>query len=329
MIIRPTALLAGLSVAVTLLVAPGAAYAADTTTDLTATEMAAALKTVGAASAKAAAQGWNSRSVSTGDEGTDVETTAYDPARKVYATHRGDAGTTGTDWVVVSGRGSYSSLTEPVDRSAMAMIGRPKVRWVLQGDTKADAAGTSRQDPLAPWGVNEPVFSRNAGTKVTHDDGSAEYAAAGRSTGFDVTWRVNAAGVLTATTLTFEDQTLNLSFGYGEQKLTAPAAAVSVDYATYRKALVYLDMPADVKNAAVQGASAARKAAKGGKVKVATVRNRVREQAWESNYKSGVKVVKVKNVTGGAKVWATNPWTKKTVAYTVKASGRKVTVRKV
>ena len=58
---------------------------------------------------------------------------------------------------------------------------------------------------------------------------------------------------------------------------------------------------------------------------VSSVRKHVRRQATTFNASVKVKMVKVADVRGGVLVSATNPWTGKTVDYTVKASDRKAT----
>lgn len=110
--------------------------------------------------------------------------------------------------------------------------------------------------------------------------------------------------------------------------MTLPSAAVTVDAATLAKAKAYLTMPASVKKAATKGASHTRTAAKGKKVKVASLRKIVRQDAAAVNKALGVTLVKTKNIAGGIRVYATNPWTHKTVAYTVKASKKKVIIKK-
>jgi hypothetical protein len=85
-------------------------------------------------------------------------------------------------------------------------------------------------------------------------------------------------------------------------------------------------MPACVRNVAHQGAAHTRRAAKGGTVNVASLRTIVHRDAAAFNSSAKVNMLKVSNISGGTRVSATNPWTHKTVSYTVKASGSKVVV---
>ena len=78
----------------------------------------------------------------------------------------------------------------------------------------------------------------------------------------------------------------------------------------------------------MDGAADTRRAANGGTVKVTNLRKQVRHDESKFNNAAQVNMVKAKDLTGGARVYATNPWTRQTVSYTVRASGRKVVVRK-
>jgi hypothetical protein len=53
----------------------------------------------------------------------------------------------------------------------------------------------------------------------------------------------------------------------------------------------------------------------------------VRGEVSAFNTKAQLRMIKVTDVRRGVRVYATNPWTHKTVSYTVKASGKKVVVR--
>jgi hypothetical protein len=61
-------------------------------------------------------------------------------------------------------------------------------------------------------------------------------------------------------------------------------------------------------------------------VSVSSVRKAVRSEATGIDKLLKVTMVRVTDIAGGARVSATNPWTHRTVTYTVKASGRKVIV---
>ncbi|MEU4428678.1 hypothetical protein AB0F81_49400 [Actinoplanes sp. NPDC024001] len=317
---RPAVLLTTLSVTAGLLVAPGVAYAADTTTRLTAAEMTAAMKAVAAASTKAAASGWKSSTRITLDAVTATETSVLDAAHGRYVT------TSGTQQLfAVDGRGIYTQVSDSRQRSALKMMGRTSVRYVFIGNTSVD---------LDDFAVTPAVVAGYtiAGSRTTHDDGSADYAVV-EPEGAKVTLRVSPAGVLTGAHAALSDEDgdldVTLAYTYGPQTVTLPAAAATIGSGTLATGVAYLGMSTAVKRAAVAGAADTRKAAKGRKVSVTTLRKIVRRDAAATNAAAGASIVKVKSITGGTRVYATNPWTRQTVSYTVKASGRKVLVKKV
>ncbi|GIF38266.1 hypothetical protein [Actinoplanes xinjiangensis] len=329
---RPAILLASASVAASLLVAPAAAYAADTTTELSATQMKAAVAAVAAATDTAAAQGWTSKmdlSIAIGGmTATGWQTITTDREHGLLAASFAVNGQPEASVFLDEGSGGYESAGDDSrTKAALKMIGRPSVKFVFT----ADASLTLEDDAPAPLDLVSP--SVGAGTKTLHDDGSADFTFADPSVG-EVTLHTDASSVLTAASTELNDDEATLSttldYAYGPQAVTLPSAGETVDAQTLAKGVAYLDMAGLVRNAAVGGAADTRKAAKGGKVKVATLRKLVRREAAETNASTGgVAVVKVKDVTAGVRVSATNPWTKKTVAYTVKASGKKVVVKKV
>jgi hypothetical protein len=79
-----------------------------------------------------------------------------------------------------------------------------------------------------------------------------------------------------------------------------------------------------VREAAQQAASDTRRHS----VKASTVRKYARRDASRVNSSLHPSMVKVRGTTGGARISATNPWTHQTISYTLKASGKKVTVTK-
>lgn len=325
---RPAVLLATASMAVGLLAAPSAAWAADTTTDLTVAEMKVALKAVAEASTKAGAGGWRADmdiTMATGSETLKVtETSRVDPARGLLSDVFEIAGRGSSTTYAVEGKGFYQSLDAQF-KPALQMMGRTSVGYVFTADRDVDL------DDAAPVPATILGYYSLAGTKTLHDDGSADFRVVTEDQ-TTVTMHASAASVLTDVEVTSTDaefaSTAAVDYSYGAQQITLPTAAATIDNATLTKGMAYLDMPAIVKSAATKGAAATRKAAKGRTVKVASLRKLVRADAAAANRSTGVTVVKVKDITGGVRVYATNPWTKKSVAYTVKASGRKVTLKK-
>ncbi|MFC4070973.1 hypothetical protein [Actinoplanes subglobosus] len=329
---RPAILLASATVAASLLVAPSAAFAADTTTDLTTAGMKAAVAAVEVATETAAAQGWTSDldlSVDLG--GTTAsgwQTTTTDTEHGLLSAAFAVDGQGESKVFLAEGSGTYASAGDDSrTRAALKMMGRSSVGFVFT----ADAELTLEHDGPTP--LQLVASSISAGTKTVHDDGSTDLVFTDSTMG-TVTLHADASSVLRSATTALKEEDMSLStsvdYGYGPQTVTLPAAGETIDSATMTKGIAYLDMAGLVRNAAVSGAADTRRAFKGAKVKVATLRKLVRNDAAETNYlNGGIEVVKVKNVTSGVRVWATNPWTKKTVAYTVKASGKKVLVKKV
>ncbi|GLY00535.1 hypothetical protein [Actinoplanes sp. NBRC 101535] len=321
---RPTALLAGLSVAVTLVAAPGAAHAADATTTLTAAQMTAAMSTVQAATTAASAAGWKSTSDYHGaiSGGASI---AVDPVDRRLAFHV-DTDLVMFDTVFAQGSGFYQRTDDSDVSAALKMIGKPATTYVFTADRRS-----TLQQVAADYSMNPSTmtveYAKLAATKTAHDDGSADYRVTDPD-GVQITLAVTTENRLSGMSAAMSGMSVSYLFGYGRQELTVPSAAQTVSAAAIGTATTYLAMNATVKQVATDGATATRNAAKGGTVAVARLRELVRQEAAAENRASGVTMIRVKNVTGGAKVWATNPWTKKTVAYTVKASGRKVTVKK-
>ncbi|GGN68970.1 hypothetical protein GCM10010112_33970 [Actinoplanes lobatus] len=327
---RPAVLLASAAVAASLLVAPGAAYAADTTTELTAAEMKTALEQVSAASDSAAAVGWKGAAeysfALSGDVVKGTETITADRAHGRLSDVVSLSGYGTTTVFMAEGAGVYQSIADTQSKAALKMMGRASVTYAFAADKTIDL------DDNTP-GVGD-LSSDNSvpGTKTVHDDGSADYAFSAED-GVVFALHVNVDSVLTGTDVTVTEDgstiAVSLDYSYGPQSVTLPTAGQTIDYKTLATGVAYLDMPATVQQAAKLGAADTRKAAKGRKVKVSTLRKVVRTDVSTVNSKTGVNMVKVKNVTSGVNVYAVNPWTKKTVKYSVKASGKKVVVKKL
>jgi hypothetical protein len=326
---RPAVLLATASMAVSLFVAPSAAWAAEPATNLTAAEMAVALKAVADASAAAGAGGWRADTEVAVSEGMDTvrmtETAQVDPARGLLSDVVEVDGRGTSSTYAVAGKGFYFSVTDGYFKPALQMMGRSSVTFAFTADKKLqlEDLALTPAEILGEFAV--------AGTKTVNDDGSADFRVVTEDD-MAVTMHASAASVLTDVDLTATDEegtsSAAVDYSYGAQEITLPDASVTIDSGTLLKGVAYVDMSAVVKSAATAGAAATRKAAKGGTVKVASLRKVVRREAAAANRSTGVTMVKVKDTTGGVRVYATNPWTKKTVSYTVKGSGRKVVLKK-
>jgi hypothetical protein len=326
---RPAILLAAASVTAGLLVAPGAAWAAESTTELTAAEMKAAVATVTEATVAAGAAGWAARadfSISLGSNNlTGWQRLRIDRVHGLADSTFALAGEAESRSVLKQGTGVYEPVVDGAGRSALKMMGRPGVQYVFE----ADASVTL--DKSAPGPVELAAPTVGAGTRTVHEDGTIDYRFSDPSVG-DVTLHADASSVLTSAESDLADDGLTVSmaidYSYGEQNVAVPAAGETIDATTLITGVAYLDMAANVKYTATAGAADTRKAAKGGKIKVATLRKLVGKEAAAANNAAGAAVVKVKNITSGVRVHATNPWTKQSAAYTVTASGKKVVVKK-
>jgi len=318
---RPAVLLASASMVTGLLAGPGAAYAADTTTNLTAAEMTAALKSVATMSAAAAADGWKlALDIHMGNEGAASGLMLVDPA-DAMAYNEFTYGAEADAGYFVQGKGVYGRINTSPERQALKMMGRSSVQYSFTADRTLTLADiTEGTDP----GSMLAEDTDHAGSKTVHDDGTADYSFIDED-GLSVTAHVDTAGKLSGLEAQMYTMHEQFDYTYGAQQVTPPAAAVTISDSVLALGVAYLDMPAAVKSVATSGAAAARKAACGHTVKVASLRKAVRGASAKVK---GVNVVKVANVRGGVKVYATNPWTHASVAYTVKASGRKVVVKK-
>ncbi|GAB1693761.1 hypothetical protein [Krasilnikovia sp. M28-CT-15] len=312
-----------LSLAASVFAMPSAAYAADTTTSLGATQMAAELKAVASTSTTAAANGLKADLSVVASEITMTASYVVDTPHKIAYTREPFVGAT----YVVGGRGIYHKITDSYSRAALKMMGRPEVTYTFFSQPTLNFDTYIRDHGTSPAEVLESDTT-HAGTKTVHDDGSINYAFTGKD-GEAFTFQVAAAGSLTSAHVTDDNLSATITFAYGPQTVTLPAASVTVSSTTLARGVAYLEMPGAVKGVAKGGAEVVRGKAHGHTVKVASLRKTIKHEAKVFNAKLLAKIVKVKNVSRGVKVYATNPWTHKTVSYTVKASGRKVVVTRV
>ena len=318
---RPAVLTATMTLAAGLFAAPGAAYAADTTTSLSQAQMAAELRTVADTSSAAAADGWKATLTATVEVSVSV-LYVVDP-RHGTALAQLRAGGVVDEEYAVAGKGTYQSLTDRASLSAVKMMRRPAVRYAFTAQPTLKLA--AYVDDNAPTPADVLTEDITAGTKTRHDDGSTDYTFHDGSG--TVTMLVGPAGTLTGARAVDRTVTATLAYTYGPQTLTAPAPSVTIGAAALEQGIAYLDMATSVKSVADQGAADTRRAARGRTVKVAALRKTLRRDAAAFNARTRVKMVKVTDVRGGVRVHATNPWTGRSVSYTVKASGRKITVR--
>ncbi len=289
-----------------------AAYA-DTTTTLTATEMAAAMDAIVTATKTASNPGWAADATFTGDP-TQVKLVVDAPHGHAAVSYDGRL-----QVIAVDHQGMYGVISNATQRAALKMIGRPGARWVYEADTSVDL-GT----PASFADTN--ALSTMSGSKVSHDDGSADYT--GKvSANAAITLRVDAAGALTGIDWTDE---FTFAFSYGPQVVTMPTNAQAVSAKTLQRATAAYQMPSHIQNAANSAASAGRAKSGSRTTKVSAVRAQARKLAKRlGGEDAGADIVKVTNISNGVRVYGTNPYTNQKVSYQVTvSSSKKVTVKK-
>lgn len=305
-------LIAAGAVAAVLLAGPGAAYAADTTTHLSATEMAAALRSAVPAAAAAAAPGWRTALDITG---LATGTYAVDPTSKVLYAKVMVLGLNVTE-IAVGGRGTYDNISDIEQRKALRMIGHPNARYEFT-PSKTSFAAYVKETGAAPADVLT-TDTKHAGTRTTHDDGSADYA----FTDADhtaVKLHLDPDGVLTSADATESGLGVRFDYTYGPQHLRAPAPADAVSSITLDRAVDYLHMDTYVSTVAQSTAKDARAAAHGRTVTASSLRHFARRDAASVNRTLHVTMVKVKDTSRGVQIYATNPWTHRTVSRSLTA----------
>jgi hypothetical protein len=315
------ALVATVAMTAGVLVGPGAAHAADRTTSLSAAQMTAALKAVATTTTAAARRGWQSTMQLSSDGITLTDRSAYDPAHGV-AFDELDSKLIKSVTYAVSGVGVYEYAGDRDSRRAMAMIGRPAVRYILV-PSRLKLSAWSRENLSSP-ADSLAEDTGVAGRKITHSDGSADFVIV--DDGTTAVLHVDPDGVITTVRGTGAELSVRLTYSYGVQHLQAPSAGITVSPDTMTRALAYLDMRTVVRGVAEEGAEDAHVKAHGHTVTVSALRTAVRRRASASNAAVRASMVTVTDLSGGAKVSARNPWTHATVTFTVKTAGRKVVI---
>ena len=311
------AALAAVTVVAGLLAGPGPAYAADTSTALTATEMAAALR-LAVTPSEAAARGGYRAAVTVKGLTPGSLLSVVDPVGgRGYLSLR-IAGMSLLEFVV-DHRGTYDNLTDSRSRAALRMMRRQAMRFEFMSRPTLSLSQWAAEGGTSPaTALTEDV--KHAGTRTVHDDGSLDYTYtdADRT---DVTVSISAAGTLTSEHAQGTGMTATLTYTYGRQRVTLPTATATISSTVLHHGLTYLDMDVNVK-------SAAHAAASGRHPSTASVRTAARRTATLENRGAGMSFIKVKDVRHGARLSATNPWTHRTVAYTVTISGSRAVVRR-
>jgi hypothetical protein len=326
---RGALLVATASMATCVLAGPGAAYAADTSTQLTAAEMVAELKTVGNTSATAAADGWKANLKLSAGSFSGTEYFVADPIHGV-AFFRYSMGGDGASHYIVAGKGTYDQISDPESRAALQMMHRTSVKYAYSPNR-----GISLDDQSSIGGISPKGFLTDdvdyPGTKTVHDDGTTDYQL--NEDGDTLTVHVSAAGVLTSAAYVSpdnhgEDYTVDFGYAYGPQHITLPSPGVTIGSGALGAGVAYLHMPTTVKQVAGMAATDTLEDSDGHQVAATLLRKDTRDDVTEANDGFGFKMLKTKSVSGGIRVYATNPWTHRTTAYTLTASGKKVTIAK-
>jgi hypothetical protein len=304
-----------------------------TKAEMTKAEMTAAMKQVAAASTTAAAGGWKAVQQFTltapdGEKSTGSATSTVDVRHGLYRDTFRDDDLGSFSMIAADHRGVYLSVDRSFERAALRMMGRTGVTWVFNADKSLDLDEYVTDNSVTPAALAGEYSV--AGTRTTHDDGSTDYGFTEKS-GLKVTLSVTAAQVLAGARAEGRDSDgttdVALTYTYGPQTITLPARDAVISGRAMATGVAYLSMADAVKSAAVAGARATERAAKNKKIKVKSLRSYVRKATADNEF-DRVGMVKVKNIKGGVRVHATNPWTKQKVAYTVTATGRKAVVRK-
>ncbi|BCJ44540.1 hypothetical protein GCM10010168_13530 [Actinoplanes ianthinogenes] len=324
--LRPALLLATATVTAGVLAVPGAAFAADTTTQLTAAQMAAALKTVAGTTGASAAKGWAGGFTLTGKGGSGTATFVTDPVGgRAYT--RVDVPYQHETTYAVAKSGVYESLSTAKEKAAVTMMRKTSVKFVFTAKPTLNLTSWTRDNSADPSTVLTGD-TEYAGTKVEHADNSATYKYDDGEEG-SYSFEVSATGELTSAKISlagYLDATY--TWRYGAQSITLPTAAQTVGSATMTKALAYVNLRTDVQKLAKKSAADVRTAANKHTVRVSVLRKVVKRDVAKFNKAAKVTVVKVTAVTGGVRISARNPWTGVKVTYTIKASGKKVLVTK-
>jgi hypothetical protein len=208
---RGALLAATASMATGLLGGPSAAYAADTSTPLSAAEMSTALKEVSTASARAAASGWKGTVKVTGGSLSGSESFVVDPVAGVAFERYTFSGQLLAQYVV-AGKGTYAGLTDSVSRAAVKMMHRPSVRYVFTADRSVKLDAEAGEGGVSPATLLADDVA-HAGTKTFQDEGSADYRLSEDAA--TMTVHVTAAGVLASVDVDSEGVHEVLAYTYG------------------------------------------------------------------------------------------------------------------
>lgn len=308
------------------------AFAAETRTDLTTTDMTTALAQVAAHSAAAAEQGWKGINNFTLGKASGTNEVRVDTEAGIVVERLTSPTLAGVTYAS-AGKGMYEGLFDSRSKAVVKMTGRTGTGYLFTSKKSLTVAsfldGTfapTRTPPPAKADTN----AHEAGTKISNPDGTTDYEIFLSEHSMTLTFHVSTAGALTGIDSISTDVNSSITYTYGKQSVLLPPASQSISRTELRLGSEYLNMSRAAEHAryvADTGATATRRAAKGRTVKVTRLRTQLRATAKKHNTNIKMNIVKIRDVKGGVRVYVKNPWTKAARAYTVKVSGTKVVVK--
>ena len=292
----------------------GGAPAADLAT-LSKGQMAQALTTALAAARTAGKGGWTATFTTALGPVVTTQEVTYDAANRRAHQQMVTAGRR-YERYAVSRRGTYTTLADVTSRAAVTMMGRPGVKYAFGPDPALDAQEFSVSSLGGPPAVVDLSDVSFDGTRAQHRDGSVDYRYLDDSA--DVTVHVSAAGAMRGYERVSANYFRSVAYTFGSQTVSLPPASAVVTNETLATGLAALDLATQVRTAADLTAAVSRATRA---LTVTALRRVAAAQAAAANRRTDTRLVRVTNVAGGARLSATNPWTKATVGYTVTTDG--------
>jgi hypothetical protein len=347
---RPAVLLAGLATVAASVLMPSAAFAAGNT--VTTDELKSALSSVVTATAAAETEGFAGVTVWTDEDavgtGSSHTRTSLVSARTGRAADytRDSKGVLLDGYVQVTGYGVYTYLPPVEAEPVVKYMGRSGASWLVHKEATTDANPADGRPSVHVAQVLDEIISPDDDATVYHDatvttDGETRViempftiSEGGEPLTGSVTIK-DVNGVMTQSQFDLSDMRLaDTTYVYGDQQVDLPAAKAVVGRAAFNDAYALQQNAGRVKklaDATAKSLAKTVKSKKSTKVKVTALRRAAFNRAAAANadtWNSDVALYSVKNVTGGVRITERNPYTKKTVSYTLKLTGKKVTVRK-
>lgn len=342
---RPSALLLSSALVLGAMTAPTAAFGdATSKTTITVDDVLTALVEARTATKAAATDGWD-------DHVDDVQLGgATSTAELAYDATDGRGSLSGQDdgetfqMIMVDHGGSYESIASYRGRGsaeryrrALTMIGHPDATWVHE----PAAPDVANQDFGAAFGpsyilevLTNSEESKISGTPTvsTAADGSSTYSLTVMLTDLgdhgSMTLTVGTDGVLTADSSDFDGEQSSSRYTYGPQAVPLPDPSDAVSAHDLDRALTLLDMRSDARMIAGEVRIYAIKNRHPHLSNAQTIRRYAKSDARMMNGMYGGTVFAEHDIARGARITATNPFTHAKVVFTVRATGKRVVVRR-